>query len=67
MENHYGCAMCLTGGQGTRLLEEVDVPIMSNNQCKYYLGSSAVFDSNICAGYSQGGKDACQVSIMCAR
>merc|ERR1712179_460178 len=43
-----------TGGAGTRYLLQVDLPIISNDRCRYYLGSRAVFDSNICAGYSQG-------------
>ncbi|CAG2225275.1 unnamed protein product [Mytilus edulis] len=48
-----------TDGPGTRLLNEVDVPIMDSNRCKYYLGN-VIYGSNICAGYNQGGRDACQ-------
>lgn len=47
------------GGQGSRYLREVDVPIISNNMCHYYMGNT-VYSSNICAGFSEGGKDACQ-------
>ncbi|XP_060080201.1 prostasin-like [Ylistrum balloti] len=48
-----------SGGQGTRYLEEVDVPVLTNSMCHYYMGNN-VYSSNLCAGYSQGGKDACQ-------
>ncbi|CAC5411812.1 TMPRSS2 [Mytilus coruscus] len=48
-----------TDGPGTRLLNEVDVPIMDSSRCKYYLGN-VIYGSNICAGYNQGGRDACQ-------
>ena len=48
-------------GPGSRYLQEVDVPIMDNNRCRYYIGN-VIYGSNICAGYSQGGRDACQVS-----
>ncbi|XP_069102702.1 tryptase-2-like [Argopecten irradians] len=48
-----------SGGQGTQYLEEVDVPIITNSLCKYYMGN-IIYSSNLCAGYSQGGKDACQ-------
>ncbi|KAL3886432.1 hypothetical protein ACJMK2_026424 [Sinanodonta woodiana] len=49
-----------TGGSSTRYMLEVDVPIISNDMCEYYLGRGTVHYSNICAGYTQGGKDACQ-------
>ncbi|KAK3597925.1 hypothetical protein CHS0354_042267 [Potamilus streckersoni] len=54
-----------SGGSATRYMLEVDVPIISNNMCEYYLGRGSVHDSNICAGYTQGGKDACQVNTLC--
>lgn len=47
-------------GRAVRYLREVDLPIMSSNLCTYYLGRGAVHSSNICAGYTQGGKDSCQ-------
>lgn len=48
------------GAPGTRYLKKVDVPTMTNSNCRYFLGN-AVHNSNICAGLRQGGKDACQV------
>ncbi|XP_022306805.1 tryptase-2-like isoform X2 [Crassostrea virginica] len=47
------------GAPGTRYLRKVDVPTMTNSNCRYFLGN-AVHASNICAGLRQGGKDACQ-------
>ena len=52
---------------------QVDVPIISNSECKKQFSQSLVDlypeeDIWVCAGYSEGGKDACDVScdpIMC--
>ncbi|OWF53441.1 Transmembrane protease serine 2 [Mizuhopecten yessoensis] len=41
------------GGQTTRYLEEIDLPIIANSQCRYIMGN-AVTSSNICAGYTRG-------------
>lgn len=49
------------GGRPARILQKVDVPIVSRAECnrrESYDGS--VTDAMICAGYKQGGKDACQ-------
>jgi len=47
-------------GAAQRYLQKVDIPVISNDMCNYYLGSRLVTSTNICAGYRQGGKDACQ-------
>jgi len=47
-------------GSAVRMLREVDLPIMTNSVCGYYLGHNHVHTSNICAGYASGGKDSCQ-------
>lgn len=39
-------------------LQEVDVPVISNQQCQNAMGAS-IRESMICAGYPQGGKDSC--------
>ncbi|XP_046572042.1 chymotrypsin A-like [Haliotis rubra] len=54
-----GWGAAYSEGHIQRYLQEVDVPIMNNKLCAYYMGSH-IHASNICAGYSQGGKDACQ-------
>ncbi|KAK7174552.1 hypothetical protein R3I93_001689 [Phoxinus phoxinus] len=41
-------------------LQEVDVPIIGNRQCKCLNGVSNITDNMICAGLLEGGKDSCQ-------
>jgi len=61
-------SMCTVTGWGSlhedgapqRYLQKVDIPVISNDLCNYYLGRNLVTSTNICAGYRQGGKDACQ-------
>ncbi|XP_063222080.1 trypsin-1-like [Bacillus rossius redtenbacheri] len=53
------------GGDVTRSLMQVSLPVVSLSECisdygKNKGGSDYVDDSMICAGYTQGGKDACQ-------
>lgn len=46
-------------------LQEVLVPIMSNNECrttKY--PPKRITDNMLCAGYIDGGKDSCQVILV---
>jgi len=43
-------------------LHEVEVPILENDYCsKYSFKNSFDPERQLCAGYKQGGKDACQV------
>ncbi|XP_072747963.1 trypsin-1 isoform X2 [Anoplolepis gracilipes] len=49
------------GGSVSTYLQEVEVPIISNAECratKY--PSRKITDNMLCAGYIQGGKDSCQ-------
>ena len=49
-------------GDAVRFLREVDIPVISNNLCSYYLGYQAgITSKQLCAGFTQGGKDSCQV------
>ncbi|XP_077069357.1 polyserase-2 [Siphateles boraxobius] len=41
-------------------LQEVQVPIVGNRQCKCLYGVSQITDNMICAGLLEGGKDSCQ-------
>ncbi|XP_039509990.1 transmembrane protease serine 9-like [Pimephales promelas] len=41
-------------------LQEVDVPIVGNRQCKCLYSASTITDNMICAGRIEGGKDSCQ-------
>nr|AEM98353.1 venom serine protease [Bombus ardens ardens] len=50
-------------GPGSDDLLEVQVPVISNTECKNSYARFAtahVTDNVLCAGYTQGGKDACQ-------
>lgn len=52
------------GGSMTRHLHHVDLPIVEDEECKKSYtahGWDLIRDTVICAGYTQGGKDACQV------
>ena len=44
-------------------LFEVEVPIVDQEQCKSYYAPDLITDDMMCAGLTEGGKDACQVSI----
>ncbi|XP_076466712.1 trypsin-3-like [Babylonia areolata] len=44
---------------GDVYLREVDLPVISNALCNYYLGDSEVTSTQLCAGFEEGGKDAC--------
>lgn len=48
-----------SGGSLADRLMQVDVPIVSQSQCKQGYGSS-IHESMVCAGFRQGGKDSCQ-------
>ncbi|XP_065367614.1 trypsin-1-like [Calliphora vicina] len=49
------------GGPTSDTLQEVQVPIMSQDQCrKSRYGPSRITDNMLCAGYDEGKKDSCQ-------
>uniref|UniRef100_A0A3P9J2H9 Peptidase S1 domain-containing protein n=1 Tax=Oryzias latipes TaxID=8090 RepID=A0A3P9J2H9_ORYLA len=41
-------------------LQEVQVPIVGNRQCKCNYGAGSITDNMVCAGLLEGGKDSCQ-------
>uniref|UniRef100_A0A3B3I9T8 Peptidase S1 domain-containing protein n=1 Tax=Oryzias latipes TaxID=8090 RepID=A0A3B3I9T8_ORYLA len=41
-------------------LQEVQIPIVGNRQCKCSYGASSITDNMVCAGLLEGGKDSCQ-------
>jgi len=47
------------GGKAFAFLGEVNVPVYDLEQCKADYPDQEVYDTNICAGYRQGGSDAC--------
>merc|ERR1719243_569935 len=67
-EEYDAGTMCTVTGWGTtteggslgRVLQKVDVPVVSDSDCRDAYGVNDVYDSMICAGLPQGGKDSCQ-------
>lgn len=51
------------GGSSSTQLQVVEVPLVSLAECRSAYGSSSITDRMVCAGYPEGGKDACQVKI----
>merc|ERR1712046_96724 len=68
MEEYDEGTICTVSGWGTtteggslaRVLQKVDVPVVSDEHCRDSYGQSDITDSMICAGLDQGGKDSCQ-------
>merc|ERR1712106_195217 len=48
-----------SGGSQPDVLMEVDVPTMSNSNCKNAYGNG-ITANMLCAGYDEGGQDSCQ-------
>uniref|UniRef100_A0A1B6E201 Peptidase S1 domain-containing protein n=1 Tax=Clastoptera arizonana TaxID=38151 RepID=A0A1B6E201_9HEMI len=50
-----------TGGSTSPTLQEVQVPIMSNDDCKKTAyGKTRITENMLCAGFPEGEKDSCQ-------
>merc|ERR1711881_216700 len=49
-----------SGGSLASTLMKVDVPVVSDDDCRGAYGQSDIADSMICAGLDEGGKDSCQ-------
>lgn len=49
------------GGDTSCELQEVDLPVLSNEECRKTNYSSSITENMLCAGYEEGGKDSCQV------
>jgi len=50
------------GGPISHSLQEVEVPILTNTECRTMYPPHRITDNMLCAGYKEGGKDSCQVS-----
>lgn len=55
----------LLGGDVPNILQEVQVPIVANSECQmmfYQAGHQKAIQNNfVCAGYTNGGQDSCEV------
>lgn len=50
--------------KSSNILQKVDVPIISNDDCKEMgYAPEKITDNMICAGYKEGQQDACQVRV----
>merc|ERR1711951_259444 len=58
--NNDICMLTPEGGSLARVLQKVDVPVVSDDHCRDSYGQNDITDSMICAGLDQGGKDSCQ-------
>ena len=61
IKNHL---ISLKGGSVASILQFVDVPIVDRDTCSGQ-HIRRIYDGEICAGYSSGGKDSCQVLFFC--
>lgn len=52
-------------GTPSCLLQEVEVPVMSNEDCRANTSyhPKMISDNMMCAGYEEGLKDSCQVNL----
>uniref|UniRef100_A0A672FJ68 Peptidase S1 domain-containing protein n=1 Tax=Salarias fasciatus TaxID=181472 RepID=A0A672FJ68_SALFA len=51
---------CVVPGSFSNDLREVEVPVVGNRQCNCNLGVGRITDNMLCAGLTEGGRDACQ-------
>lgn len=58
-----GWGTSVEGGSPSEQLQVVEVPIVSLEDCRAAYGASSVTDKMICAGFPEGGRDACQVKF----
>merc|ERR1712136_49609 len=60
-----GFGLLQQDGTAATVLQEVALPVISQDKCQSYYPvkywyPKQIFNSNICAGFEEGGKDACQ-------
>jgi hypothetical protein len=49
------------GGNLSNVLLKTTVPVVSDEDCRLIYGAGLIVDSMLCAGYTSGGYDSCQV------
>uniref|UniRef100_A0A3Q0S8I1 Peptidase S1 domain-containing protein n=1 Tax=Amphilophus citrinellus TaxID=61819 RepID=A0A3Q0S8I1_AMPCI len=56
-----GFGLTTNGGSASETLQQVNVPIVGNNECNcFYKDFAEITENMICAGLKEGGKDSCQ-------
>lgn len=54
--------MCIAKATYEMIVNEVQVPIIRRQLCDNWLDNLTISDGMICAGFENGGRDACQVN-----
>lgn len=52
------------GGTLSNILLKATVPTVSDQDCRRVYGQEIIDDSMLCAGYTSGGLDSCQVTFI---
>lgn len=60
MSTVVGWGTTREGGSISRTLRQVQIPIISNEECARKYNSISVREGQICAAYASGGRDSCQ-------
>lgn len=50
-------------GEVQNTLQKVKIPLVSNEECQTRYRNHKITNKMICAGYKEGGKDACKVRV----
>ncbi|OWK62716.1 Enteropeptidase [Lonchura striata] len=48
------------GGPSSNILQEAEVPLLSNEKCQQWMPKYNITENMLCAGYDMGGIDSCQ-------
>ena len=60
-------SILISGGLSSLTLKYVTLPLIKNELCiapHTIYGSTQITENMVCAGFQEGGKDACQGSVM---
>jgi hypothetical protein len=49
------------GGSFSNVLLKATIPVVSDEDCRSIYGAELIVNSMLCAGYTSGGYDSCQV------
>lgn len=63
--DHCDClaALSIWTGPTAIILQEANVPLLSNEKCKQQMPEYSITENMVCAGYEEGGTDSCKVSM----
>lgn len=54
----------LLPGSVANILQEAEIPLITNEKCQQQLPEYNITQRMMCAGYEQGGVDSCQVRFL---